>query len=445
VTDLPAALADLLDVGAVDGLRRLSGGASRETWSFDAAGRPLILQKQRPGAGESSVNMGVEVALLRAAAGAGVPVPAVVADASDGSALGAAGFVVERVEGESIARKLLRDPEFDAVRPLLARQCGRILAGVHRIPSAAVEGLPTTDPVDSMRRALDGIGEPHPAFELGFRWLDAHCPAAGATGVVHGDFRTGNLLITPDGVSAVLDWELAHLGEPLEDLGWFCVRAWRFGNDDHPAGGFGSREELWAGYEEAGGAPVDPEAARWWEVFGTLKWGVICVMQGATHWLGLSRSMELAAIGRRASENEHDLLALLAPDREPPHGTAIEGEPVGGLSPSDRPTAAELAEAVREWLEGDVLAGTEGRLKFHARVAANVLAMLEREVRLGASHLDAMRRRHERLGSVDEASLAASIRNGSMDDRWDDVVEAVWATVVDKLAVAHPGYDQGRP
>ena len=117
-------------------------------------------------------------------------------------------------------------------------------------------------------------------------------------------------MVGPDGLRAVLDWELAHLGDPIEDLGWFCVRAWRFGSTD-PAGGFGSRDELLAAYEAAGGGAVDPAELHWWEVLGTLKWGVICVMQATAHLTGLSRSVELAAIGRRVCETEHDLLELL--------------------------------------------------------------------------------------------------------------------------------------
>jgi aminoglycoside phosphotransferase (APT) family kinase protein len=434
-------------VGAPVGeLHRLSGGASRETWSFDAGGTPLILQRQRPGAGAAAVSMASEVAVLRAASDAGVPVPAVVADATDGAALGAPAFVVERLPGETIARRLLRDDAYASVRPTVAARCGAILAAIHRIDPARVDGLAEVDPVVSISDTLASVGgalgEAHPAFELALRWLERNRPPSTGRAVVHGDFRTGNLLIDESQVVAVLDWELAHLGDPLEDLGWFCVRAWRFGNDALPAGGFGSREELWAAYEAAGGVPVDPAAARWWEVYGTLRWGTICMVQAASHLLGISRSMELAAIGRRTSENEHDVLALLAPHRPAPAPTpaAEDGDGTGAHRPHDRPTAAEVAEAVREWVEGDLAAGTEGRLRFHGRVAANALGMLERELRLGPAHDVAHQRRLEALGVEDDHALAAAIRAGDLDDRWDEVLGAVWSAVVDKLAVSHPGY-----
>jgi hypothetical protein len=256
--------------------------------------------------------------------------------------------------------------------------------------------------------------------------------------VVHGDFRTGNLLVDRRGLAAVLDWELAHLGDPLEDLGWFCVRAWRFGSPK-PAGGFGTRARLVAAYEAHGGGPVDPAVLRWWEVMGTLSWGVICLIQAATHLSGASRSVELAAIGRRVAETELDLLRLLpGPDPEPDHEDPV-AEPA---PPSVRgvPTAGELIEATREWIEGDVAAATEGRVAFHAKVAANVLAMVERELALGPAAAARQAARLATFGAADEAALAAAIRSGALDDRHDEVMAAVGARVLDELAVANPTY-----
>ena len=315
---LPAwadALAAALGAHDVRGLRRLSGGTSRETWAFDADDRPLILQRARPG-GVASGPMATEVALLRAARAAGVPVPAIVLSGGevdgDPGPLGRSWMVVERIEGETIPRKILRDAEFASARPLLTAQCGRALAAVHSIDRRSVSGLDPTDQFERFRELLDAMTEPHPAFELGFRWLDRNRPPARADTVVHGDFRNGNLVVGPDGLRAVLDWELAHLGDPLEDLGWLCVRAWRFGASPR-VGGFGDVDELVAAYEAASGSPgtVDPDALAWWEAMGTLKWGVMCMLQAATHLSGTVRSVELAAIGRRVCEVEHDLLLLL--------------------------------------------------------------------------------------------------------------------------------------
>ena len=291
----------MLGGAAIDGLRRLSGGASRETWSFDADGRALILRRDPPGAPKGGMDM--EASLLRAAAGAGVPVPEVVV--AEPSLI-----VMERIEGETIPRKILRDDEYAAARPLLAAQCGTILARLHAIPADEVSGLERADQIQQFRDLLDALGEPHPTFELAFRWLESNRPASTRTAVVHGDFRNGNVIVGPEGVRAVLDWELAHLGDPLEDLGWLCVKAWRFGMKP-PVGGFGDYDDLIAAYEAAGGGSVDREALRWWEVFGTLKWGIMCIMQAVTHTSGAVRSVELAAIGRRVCEQEWDLLNLL--------------------------------------------------------------------------------------------------------------------------------------
>jgi hypothetical protein len=356
--------------------------------------------------------------------------------ADDGTVLGSAGMVVERLPGETIARKLLRDDEWTTARGRLGAQVGAAMAAIHAIPTSETPDLRPVDQLSQYREVLDGLGEPHPAFELGFRWLEDHRPPPGEPCVVHGDLRLGNLLVDHDGLRAVLDWELAHLGDPLEDLGWFCVRAWRFGSA-LPAGGVATREELVQAYEAAGGRAVDMEALRWWEVLGTLKWGVICVMQAWGHLAGMSRSVELATIGRRVCENEWDLLGRLP---GPPLPRATPPEPVPHVALHDRPTVEELVEAVREWVEGDVRTGTEGRLAFHARVATNALRMVERELALEPALTEAHVARLGELGCADDRELAERIRHGALDDRLDDVRRLVAASVHDKLLVANPGW-----
>lgn len=306
----------------IENLRRLSGGASQETWSFDAVSSretlPLILRRS-PGGGESKegpsrVSLEMEARLIEAARAHDVPAPRVLRVLSAEDGLGA-GYVMDRVQGETIPRKILRDAEFDAVRPKLARQCGEVLARIHSVDLAPLTGLPTAGPRAQWqyyRDIYDRYNYPHPVFEIAFRWLDERMPPDLAPKLVHGDFRNGNLLIGPDVVRAVLDWELAHAGDPMEDLGWICVNSWRFGNVDNPVGGFGAREDLFRGYADAGGAP-DPERVHYWETFGTLKWGVMCMTMYDVYQSGMDRSVERAAIGRRSSETEIDLLNLLAP------------------------------------------------------------------------------------------------------------------------------------
>jgi aminoglycoside phosphotransferase (APT) family kinase protein len=305
--ELAASLATVVGANEVTELARLSGGASRETFRFVADGRPLILQRQRGG---DVRDMGVEANVLRAAFAAGVPVPELVASSTDTSAVGSAFMVLTAVEGETIARKVLRDEQFAHARTVLPEQFGRALAQLHTIDPSTVPGLAPQDQVRMYRQVLDLSGEPHPAFELAFKWLDEHAPPPCPPTLVHGDFRLGNVMVGDDGLRAVLDWELAHIGDPMEDLGWLCVKAWRFGSS-LPVAGVGSYEQLIAAYEEASGTTVDPDVVRWWEVLGTLKWGIMCIGQANAHVSGVARSHELAAIGRRVCENEHDLFLAL--------------------------------------------------------------------------------------------------------------------------------------
>jgi aminoglycoside phosphotransferase (APT) family kinase protein len=298
----------------ITGLRRESGGASRVTCSFDAVTpegvrHALILRLGTPGVSAGGPLLR-EAALMRAAVAAGVPTPEVIAAGGADGPLGAEFVVMVRIEGETIPRRVLRSPELADVRPLLAAQCGEILAAIHRIPAAAVPGLDDGDQLGAWRALLEATGRPHPALELAARRLHRDRPSPRRVAVVHGDFRNGNLIIGPDGVRSVLDWELAHLGDPLEDLGWLCVKAWRFGSP-LPVGGFGGYDQLVAAYERAAGVRVDRDALRWWEMFGILKWAIVCVMQAERHLSGGERSIELAALGRRVAENEWDLLRML--------------------------------------------------------------------------------------------------------------------------------------
>jgi aminoglycoside phosphotransferase (APT) family kinase protein len=315
---LAHAVAPLCGAGSVEQLRRLSGGASRETWSFDVVDdnghRHGFVLRRDPGGHTGETARSTEYRLLEAAAAAGVMVPRVRCLLEPDDDLGD-GFVMDRVEGETIPRKILRDDEFAAARPMLAAQCGEIAARIHAMDPVALPRLPVqtaASQVDQYRQVLDTFGEPHPAFELGLRWLGEHLPPApGEPRLVHGDFRNGNLIVGPDGVRAVLDWELAHLGDPVEDLGWLCVKSWRFGVADRLVGGFGDISDLRATYESAGGRPFDDATLRWWVALGTLKWGVICIGQAFTHLTGVVRSVELATLGRRVAETEWDLLDIL--------------------------------------------------------------------------------------------------------------------------------------
>ena len=301
---------------AVHSLTRLSGGASQETWAFTletrSGDRPLILR--RPPGGGVAPQLAVEAAAIGAARANGVPAPEIVylLKPEDGAG---DGYVMARVEGETLARRILRDPVFDGVRPGLAAQCGQVLARLH---ATNVESLTTLDVLDGpaqlrqFRQRYEAYDQPKPVFELAFVWLADRLTAPRRLSLVHGDFRHGNLMIHPEtGLASVLDWELTHVGDPLEDIGWMCVNAWRFGQIDKPVGGFGRLEDLLDAYAAAGGEPWTPEQVKVWEVLGTLKWGIMCMSMYEIFRTGADRSVERAAIGRRSSETEIDLLNLI--------------------------------------------------------------------------------------------------------------------------------------
>ncbi len=386
--DLAAALRDVLGAVTIEGLTRLSGGASRETWSFDAVSAggsrtELVLRRDPPGRPSEPGAMSREARAISQARAAGLAVPEVLLSTDEPALWGTAGLVMRRVAGETIARRILREDSYRQARQVLVRQVGEFAAGLHAL--AVPAGLPAPDPLATLRAELAGYEQTSPVFELALDALAAEQPPAREPVIVHGDLRLGNLIVGPDSLRAVIDWELVHAGDPAEDLGWFCVRAWRFGGAA-PAAGLGSREELLAAYRAAGGAGITPGELRWWEIFGTLRWGVICLRQAWAHLSGAHPSVELAAVGRRVCEQEWDLLLLLAPE-EAAQAAARRPRPTGAAQPAPdphgRPTASELLAAVREFLTGQVMPATSGQLAYHARVAANVLGIVTRELELG--------------------------------------------------------------
>ncbi|MCW2517383.1 MAG: aminoglycoside phosphotransferase [Mycobacterium sp.] len=315
-----AALARILEpsLGAVhvEQLRVLTGGASRATWAFeavtDAGTRELILRIGPPD--EIHAGMELEAAASGRAAAQGAPVPHVLVADNASTALGNPFLVCDFIGGETIVRRIQRALDDDS-RADLVRQCARALAAIHRADPTGI-GLKAPDQLDEWHARLDEMGDTTAPFEWAFRWLAAHRPPASSNVLVHGDFRMGNLIVDtgehPARLAAVLDWELTHTGEVYEDLAWFCIRAWRFGAPRSlGAGGLGSIEDFLRAYEETSGTTLDRAAMRWWLVLSTLRWGVICRYQAERHLSGQTRSVELAAIGRRVCETEFDLLTLL--------------------------------------------------------------------------------------------------------------------------------------
>lgn len=327
--DLGPFLADRFKGGGatVANLQRLSGGASKEIWGFDVENadtrgsgvRRFVLRRSPAGVGGTSLTIPAEFVVMRAAWGQGVllPEPCFCGKDEDGNDY----CVMERVEGETLAPRLFRDDIYAEARRAIPRQLGELLAPIHRIPlSPQLEEVlgrgPAVNPAEFALTQYEKIFrmvafDPFPVFELAFRYLRQNLPESREVRVLHGDYRLGNIVFDETGVVSILDWELAHLGDPLEDLAWPMVRAWRFGHDDKDVAGLGSREELIAGYETAGGEKVDEKRLHWWQYFGNLKWGVITLIQAAPYVQGVSKDLEKGVIGRRAAEVEAELLNLL--------------------------------------------------------------------------------------------------------------------------------------
>ena len=306
------------------GMQPIAGGASRETWAVDAeiggARAALVLRMDLASSmNPDALSRPQEFALLAAANAAGVLAPRPRWLDADGTALGRPFLLMDRMAGESIGPRVVRRPELAAARARLPAQMATQLARIHAIDPTPLDFLPrppagrspALHALDRTRSAIEAINLQHPALEFGLRWLGQRAPACEQLTLIHGDFRIGNLLVGPEGLNAVIDWEFAHVGDPHEDLAWPCVRDWRFGNDARYVGGVGELAPYVATYESVSGRTVDHNALRWWEIMGNLRWAATCHVQAHRHLSGADPSVELASLGRRAAEMELEFLTLI--------------------------------------------------------------------------------------------------------------------------------------
>jgi aminoglycoside phosphotransferase (APT) family kinase protein len=283
----------------------LPGGASKEAWAVDSEGRELLIRRAAGGViHRATLSLEQEFEVLRAAYEAGVKVPEPIAYLGDVE--GREAFVMARIHGETIGRRIVKSPP-DGLDLQLADE----LAKIHAIPPSRLPFLERGDPIARFYEELDSVGEPHPAIELGLHWVKERLPADRPPVVVHGDWRIGNVAVDADGLVAVLDWEFAHLADPVEDLAWPLVRAWRFGADDRRLGGVAEPSRYLQRYAELTGVEVDEAELLTWEVLGNVKWAVGCLTQSRRHLNGQERSVELAVLGRLAAEMEYELLDLI--------------------------------------------------------------------------------------------------------------------------------------
>ncbi len=296
----------------------ITAGASADTWSVDAEREDGSVERlvfRRDAGGDDfggRIGKSSEARTQAAAHRAGVRVAEVLHVVEGDPALGD-GYLMRRLGGESLAPRILKKPELEAARAALVPDLATALGRIHAIPTSEVSFLPelgAAKQLEDLHALHSGFGDPLPVFALAHRYLATHLPEAPETTLVHGDFRLGNFLVDEHGLVGVLDWELAHRGDPHEDLGWLSVNAWRFGGK-LPVGGFARREDFFEAYERASGRRVDPGRVLFWELFGTYKWGVICQYQAFTYLNGGVSSIERVAIGRRVAETEVDMLSIL--------------------------------------------------------------------------------------------------------------------------------------
>lgn len=434
--------------------KRLSGGASQETYAIDTdnADGPRRFALRRAAGGGDDINdhggtgLAVEALLMRLAAEHGVPEPQVLHVLEPDDQLGS-GFLMTWVDGETLGARIARHDKFAAVRTKLAFQCGEILARIHAIDIAAhklEQHLEVLTPESFVRQhwqRYQALETPQPMIDYTARWLLEHLPKTSAMTLVHNDFRNGNLMVDPTaGVCAVLDWEVAHIGDPMRDLGWICTPSWRFGVDEFEVGGFGHIDDLIAGYESVSGTRVNREAIHYWQVFGAFWWAVGCLFMAEHYRSGPDSSVERPGIGRRSSECQADCVNLLIPGPVAPLPTNP------GTEDDNMPNTRELIESVRDFLREDVHAATEGRLKFLTRVAANSLDIVLRE----RDHDDTLKRREagrletllSSTGSVED--LRWSLVRGLRDEKFALDDERLTAhlrnTVIAQLSLDQPAY-----
>ncbi|XWX03164.1 phosphotransferase family protein [Aggregatilineales bacterium SYSU G02658] len=321
---LNAFLSQALQPVTVTAAQPLSGGASRDTWKLTLQGADVtleqVLRRDLPTQMfDEALTRAQEFHIMRVAHAHGVKVAKVRALCEDPTVLGSPFFVMDYVPGVSIGTKVIHAPELAAARERLPQQLAEQLARIHRLPMDELGFLPRAPEgtaysryvVDQMYALLDKLGVHNPVWEWTLRWAQNHLPTQTRTTVIHGDFRVGNLLVDEQGLAAVIDWEFAHIGDPNEELGYICMRDWRFRAIDRHFAGLSDRETFLQAYEAASGLPVDRQAVDWWEIMGNIRWGIICMSQANRHLSGLEPSVELASLGRRSAEMQLEALRLI--------------------------------------------------------------------------------------------------------------------------------------
>ena len=458
-SELEHILGDLLprvieDCDSLLKLERLSGGASQETYRITIAspeGDRLLAMRRAAGGEEGEITaqhpgLAVEALLMQVARAQGVPEPKVYYVLQPQDGIGA-GFIMQWLEGEALGARIVKAPELDAVRPQLAHMFGVTLARIHSIDLQATgldQHLQHLTPEDYVRQTWEryqAFETPQPMIDFTARWLLDNLPSNYTPSLVHNDYRNGNVMVDTSGIVAVLDWEVAHIGDPMRDLGWMLTHSWRFGRAHLPVGGFGTADDFYAGYESVTGVAVDPQAVKFWQVFGSFWWAVGCLGMAEHYRNGPDQSVERPGIGRRSSECQVDCVNLLIP------GPVSLVEPQTDNVYVDMPRADELLKSVTEFLREQVMSETTGRTQFLARVAGNSLDIVQREMALGETAAGQERERLRTLLASPETDLmqlreqlVQGLREGQIDLNAPGLAEHLRASIVNQINIDQPRY-----
>jgi len=304
----------------------LAGGASRDMWLIDAEvggeALKLVLRRDLPTTMlDAALTREQEFRLMQAAYAEGIRVARPRWLCTDVEVLGAPFFLMDYVAGIAIGRKVVQVPELAEARAMLPAQMAEQLAKIHALDyrahdldflPAPAEGItPIQDAIAQAYAILESLQIKHAAFEFALHWAEQNAPSSQRLTFIHGDFRIGNLLVDANGLAAIADWEFAHIGDPLEELGYCCMRDWRFGVGHRRLGGIGDREPFVQTYERCAGVRIDRRAVDYWEFLGNVRWGIICLAQANRHLSGHDPSVELASLGRRSAEMQYEMLRLI--------------------------------------------------------------------------------------------------------------------------------------
>ena len=251
----------------IESLKRLTGGAAHETWAFDAVdgggGRHALVLRRALSDGLCTNTIGAEFALLERLHRRGLPVARPWLCGVDASELGAPYMVTARAGARDL-RKQLAHAQGTADRAALARDVVRLQVTLHAVED---EALPANDPLARWATFIEGTHQPWPMLAIAIDWLRDRPLASSATTLVHGDFKANNLVFGDTGAMTVIDWELAHRGDPLEDVAW--TLQWTTADDI--VDGLLPRASYLDAYADLSGRPIDTDRLHYWEVFAQVK------------------------------------------------------------------------------------------------------------------------------------------------------------------------------